>query len=396
MGRYDLGGVSIPFMSVERIHGAVGSGPPARALFGAGPANIDPQVTRAMAAPLVGHLDPYFLALMDETMADLRRVYRTANHHTIPMSATGTGGLETIMLNLLEPGDEAVVGVIGFFGQRLAEIAARAGATVRTIEAPPGEIIAPERVEAELRRKPAKLVALVHAETSTGAWQPVPEIAEIAHRHGALIAIDCVTSLGGIPVEIDGWGIDAAGSCSQKCIGSPPGLGPVTFGPRAMEAVRRRNAKPSTLYFDLGLLFQYWGEAGAARERAFHHTAPIAAIYGFREALRLVLAEGLEARWARHRAAHERFVEGLGRLGLELFTPAQHRLPQLNVIRIPAGVDDVAVRRRLLEMGMEIAGGFGPLKGKTWRVGLMGVNATNERVDLILDALAEALRGILV
>jgi alanine-glyoxylate transaminase / serine-glyoxylate transaminase / serine-pyruvate transaminase len=365
--------------------------PPVRQLFGPGPANVDPRVTRAMAAPLVGHLDPYFLQVMDETMAMLRQVFRTRNHHTIPMSATGSGGLETIMLNLLEPGDECVVGVIGYFGQRLAEMAGRAGATVRVIEAPLGEVIAPERFEAELKKKPAKVVALVHAETSTGAWQEVPAVAELAHRHGALIAIDCVTSLGGIPVEIDAWDVDAAGSCSQKCLGAPPGLGPVTFGPRALEAVRRRRRKPSTWYFDLALLFQYWGEAGGPKERAFHHTAPVASIYGFREALRLVLEEGLEARWARHRAAHQRFARGLDALGVELFTPPAHRLPQLNVIRIPEGVDDAAVRRRLLERGIEIAGGFGPLKGKTWRVGLMDYNATPDRVDLLLGAMEQVL-----
>lgn len=366
---------------------------PPRELFGAGPANVDPRVTRALGMPLVGHLDPYFLQVMNETMAMLRRVFRTTNHHTIPMSATGTGGLETILVNLLEPGDECVVGVIGYFGQRLAEMAARAGVTVRVVEAALGEVIAPERFATELRRKPAKLVALVHAETSTGAWQPVPEVAEIAHRNGALIAIDCVTSLGGVPVEIDAWGIDAAGSCSQKCIGSPPGLSPVTFGPRALEAVRRRRTKPPTWYFDLNLLFQYWGEADGSKERVFHHTAPVASVYALRQALELVLAEGLEARWARHRAAHERFARGLARLGLELFTPPAHRLPQLNVIRIPSGVDDATVRRRLLERGIEIAGGFGPLKGKVWRVGLMGYNATPERVDLLLEALGEEVRG---
>jgi hypothetical protein len=216
--------------------------PPARLLTGPGPSNVDPRVTAALGGPLVGHLDPFFLQLMTDTMHDLRVVYRTAHHHTIPMSGTGTAGLETIMLNLLEPGDEVIVGVIGFFGTRLAETARRAGATVRVIEAPLGEIIAPERFEEELRRKPAKLVALVHAETSTGAWQPVEPVAEIAHRHGAMIAIDCVTSLGGIPLEIDAWDIDAAGSCSQKCIGAPPGLSPVTFGPRAMEAIHAHQA----------------------------------------------------------------------------------------------------------------------------------------------------------
>ena len=367
--------------------------PPERLLMGPGPSNPDPRVLEAMARPMVGHLDPYFLRIMDETMHMLREVYRTRNHHTIPMSGTGTSGLETIVLNLLEPGDEAVIGVIGYFGQRLREMAQRAGATVRAVEVPFGEVIPAERFEAELARKPAKLVALVHAETSTGAAQPIAEIAEIARRHGALMAIDCVTSLGGMPVEIDAWGIDAAGSCSQKCIGAPPGLGPVTFGPRAMDVVRSRASKPSTWYLDLSLLFQYWGETGAERQRAFHHTAPVSSIYAFHEALRLILEEGLEARWERHRQAHRTLAAGLDRLGLELFTPAAHRLPMLNVITIPEGIDDAAVRAGMLGRGIEISGGFGPLKGRTWRVGLMGVNADEQRIASLLDALEEVLRA---
>ena len=359
--------------------------------MGPGPSNPDPRVLAAMSRPMVGHLDPYFLEVMDETMRMLRAVYRTENHHTIPMSGTGTAGLETIVLNLLEPGDEVVVGVIGYFGQRLREMAERAGARVRAIEVPFGEVLAPERIEEELKREPAKLVALVHAETSTGAAQPIEEIAAISRRHGALMAIDCVTSLGGMPVEIDAWGIDAAGSCSQKCLGAPPGLGPVTFGPRAMEVVRTRTSKPSTWYFDLRLLFQYWGEEGGARQRAFHHTAPVSSIYAFHEALRLILEEGLEARWERHRRAHRVLVEGLDRMGLRLFTPAAQRLPMLNVIEIPPGVDDAAVRAGMLARGIEISGGFGPLKGKTWRVGLMGVNADEERIARLLGALEEVL-----
>jgi len=365
--------------------------PPERLLLGPGPSNPDPLVRAAQAAPLVGHLDPYFLGLMDETMADLRAVFRTGNHHTIPMSATGTGGLEAIVFNLLEPGDEAVVGVIGYFGQRLAELAERAGARVRRVEAPLGEVIDPARIREALVRQPAKLVALVHAETSTGACQPLEEIGRIAREHDALFVVDCVTSLGGMPVEVDAWGIDAAGSCSQKCLGAPPGLGPITVGPRAMAAQRARRARAATWYFDFQLLFQYWGEAAGPKERAFHHTAPVAAIYGFHEALRLIVAEGLDARFARHRAAHERLVAGLDRLGLSLFTPPAHRLPMLNVVNIPDGVDDLAVRRALLDRGIEIGGGFGRLKGKVWRVGLMGTNATSEVVDTLIAALAEVL-----
>jgi alanine-glyoxylate transaminase/serine-glyoxylate transaminase/serine-pyruvate transaminase len=366
--------------------------PPERLLLGPGPSNPDPVVSAAMSAPLVGHLDPYFLEVMDETMADLRAVFRTDNHHTIPMSGTGTAGLETIVFNLLEPGDDAIVGVIGYFGQRLAELAERAGARVRRVEAPLGEIIAPERIVEELRRRPAKLVALVHAETSTGAAQPLEEIGRVIREHGALFAVDCVTSLGGMPVDVDAWSIDAAGSCSQKCLGAPPGLGPVTFGPRAMAIVKGRRVPAATWYFDLGLLFQYWGEHEGSRNRAFHHTAPVANIYGFHEALRLILAEGLEARFARHRVAHERLVAGLDALDLSLFTPPAHRLPMLNVIRIPDGVDDALVRRRLLERGIEIGGGFGPLKGKVWRVGLMGANAKPAVVDTLLGALREILQ----
>ncbi len=364
---------------------------PERLLTGPGPSNPAPSVLEAMAQPMVGHLDPYFQAVMDRTMEMLREVFRTTNHHTIPMSGTGTSGLETMMLNLIEPGDEVVVGVIGYFGQRLEQMATCAGAMVRTIEEPFGEVIDPQRFDDELKKKSAKLVAVVHAETSTGAGQPLPEIAEIAHKHGALIAIDCVTSLGGMPVEIDEWGIDAAGSCSQKCIGAPPGLGPVTFGPRAMEVVQNRKSQISTWYMDLNRLFSYWGEQGTGTKRAFHHTAPVSSIYAFYEALRLILDEGLERRWERHLVAHRHLVKEIGEFGLTLFTPEKNRLPMLNVVNIPEGVDDAAVRGALLERGIEVAPGFGPLMGKAWRVGLMGLNADSERVDRLVGALREVL-----
>jgi alanine-glyoxylate transaminase/serine-glyoxylate transaminase/serine-pyruvate transaminase len=367
--------------------------PPERLLMGPGPSNPDPRVLAAMGMSPVGHLDPFFVDLMDRTMDALRRVYGTENHHTLPISATGSAGLETIMMNLLEPGDSAVVCVVGHFGQRLAELARRAGANVRVIEAPPGEIIDPDDVAAALAHRSAKLVAFVHVETTTGACQPVPEMVEVARRHGALVAMDCVTSLAGMPVNIDEWGVDAAGSCTQKCIGAPPGLAPVTVGPRAMEAVRARHQKPTTWYFDLALLFQYWGEGGGAKKRAFHHTAPIASIYGFYEALRIILEEGLEARWARHRAAHETLVHGLDRLGLSLFTPATHRATTINVIAVPEGLDEAQVRRRLLDMGVEMGGGLGALAGKVWRVGLMGYNAQAPRIELFLGAFEEALRA---
>ena len=367
--------------------------PPERLLMGPGPSNPDPRVLMAMTANPVGHLDPYFVEVMDRTMGALRAVFRTENHHTVPISATGSAGLETIMMNLLEPGDSAVVCVIGYIGQRLAEMARRAGADVRTIEVPQGQVVDPAQVAAALEQRPAKLVAFVHAETTTGALQPIAPMVEVARRYGALVAIDCVTSLGGVPLEIDALGVDAAGSCSQKCIGAPPGLAPITVGPRAMEAVRARKHKPATWYFDLALLFQYWGEKSGARTRAFHHTAPIAMIYGFHEALRLILEEGLEARWARHQTAHEALVAGLDRLGLSLFPPPANRCSTINVVNVPPGVDDAKVRRRLLDVGVEMSGGLGALSGKVWRVGVMGYNAQVPRVERFVGALEEALRA---
>ncbi len=378
--------------SVERVTAPPKLNPPERLLFGPGPSNPDPRVLQAMTANPVGHLDPYFVELMDQTMSAQRALYVTHNHHTLPISATGSAGLETIMMNLLEDGDSAVVGVIGYFGQRLAEMGRRAGAEVRVVEAGPGEILDPAAIDAEMAKKKTKLLAFVHAETTTGACQPIAPMAEVARKHGALVAIDCVTSLGGIPLEIDALGVDAAGSCSQKCIGAPPGLAPITIGPRAMDAVKARKAKPHTWYFDLALLFQYWGESGA-RTRAFHHTGPVAAIYGFHEALRLILEEGLEARWARHQTAHEALVRGLDRLGLSLFPPKANRCATINVVNAPAGLDEAKVRRRLLDMGVEMSGGLGPLAGKVWRIGVMGYNAQVPRVERFVGALEEALKA---
>ncbi len=367
--------------------------PPERLLMGPGPSNADPRVLAAMAKPTVGHLDPYFVDLMDETMTGLRRVFQTENHHTLPISGTGSAGLETIMLNVLEPGDSAVVAITGYFGQRLAELARRAGADVRTLEVAPGEVVDPQKVDAMLAERPAKLLAFVHVETTTGARQPIEPLVAVARKHGALVAMDCVTSLGGIPIDIDAMGVDAAGSCSQKCLGAPPGLGPITVGPRAMEKVRARKKPPTTWYFDLSLLFQYWGEGGAEKKRAFHHTAPVNSIYGFHEGLRLILDEGLEARWARHQSAHEVLVRGLDSLGVSLFTPEANRCPTINVLAVPEGVNEANVRRRMLDAGVEMSGGLGALAGKVWRVGVMGYNAQPERVGRFVDVMGEALKG---
>src|SRR5262245_39279604 len=343
-----------------------------------------------MSAPLVGHLDPAFVALMEEVKGLLRTVFATENELTIPVSGTGSAGMEACLLNLLEPGDDFVVGVNGVFGTRMAEVAERADALVRRVEAPWGRIIRPEQIAAALGNttKP-KLVAVVHAETSTGAWQPLPEIARLAHEHGALMLADCVTSLGGAPVSIDEWGIDAAYSGTQKCLSCPPGLSPVTFGPRALDVLKARKTKVQSWYLDLSLLAQYWGE-----ERVYHHTAPISMNYALREALRLVVEEGLDARFARHRQNHLALEAGLGAIGLALAAEPGHRLPMLNAVTVPAGIDEARVRGRLLkENGIEIGGGLGPMKGKVWRIGLMGESSRRAHVLTVLAALAGALRA---
>ena len=362
--------------------------PPARLLLGPGPSQVHPRVLRAMAAPLVGHLDPAFIAMMDDVKALLRWVFATRNALTFPVSGTGSAGMECCVVNLVEPGDEVVVGVNGVFGTRMVEVAERAGASVVRVEAPWGNVIRGEQMAAALARtKRPKLVGLIHAETSTGAWQPVEEIAALARRHDALLLTDCVTSLGGVPVEIDAWGVDAAYSGTQKCLSCPPGLSPVTFGPRALEAIARRRHKVQSWYLDVTLLQQYWGE-----DRVYHHTAPISMNYALREALRLVAEEGLEARFARHRRNHEALAAGLAALGLALAAQEGHRLPMLNAVTVPAGVDEARVRSRLLaDDGIEIGGGLGPMKGRVWRIGLMGESSRRESVLSVLSALEVAL-----
>lgn len=364
--------------------------PPERLLLGPGPSQVHPRVLRAMSAPLIGHLDPAFVQMMEEVKDLLRVVFATRNPLTIPISGTGSAGMEACLVNLLEPGDEIVVGVNGVFGTRMAEVAERAGAVVRRVEAPWGKIVRPEQVEAALKNATRpKLVAVVHAETSTGAWQPLPEIAKLAHDHGALVLADCVTSLGGAPVLIDAWDVDAAYSGTQKCLSCPPGLAPITFGPRALEVLQARTTKVQSWYLDLSLLAQYWGD-----ERVYHHTAPITMNYALREALRLVVEEGLEARFARHRRNHEALAAGLAAMGLDLAAEAGHRLPMLNAVTVPDGVDEARVRARLLrEHGIEIGGGLGPMKGKVWRIGLMGESSRRAHVLAVLAALDDALRA---
>ena len=343
-----------------------------------------------MSAPLIGHLDPVFVQMMEEVKGLLRTVFATTNALTFPISGTGSAGMEACLLNVLEPGDEVVVGVNGVFGTRIADIVERAGASAIRVEAPWGNVIRAEQVEAALKNTTRpKLVALVHAETSTGAWQPLEDAAKLAHAHGALLLVDCVTSLGGAPVEIDRWGVDLAYSGTQKCLSCPPGLSPVTFGPRALEVLNARKTRVRSWYLDVTLLAKYWGE-----ERVYHHTAPISMNYALREALRIVLEEGLPARFARHLRNHQALAAGLGALGLDLAAEKGHRLPMLNAVTVPAGVDEARVRARLLaEEGIEIGGGLGPMKGKVWRIGLMGESSRRASVLAVLAALEDALRA---
>ena len=362
--------------------------PAARILLGPGPSNVHPRVMKAMASPVVGHLDPDFMKLMDGIKRLLRLVFRTQNEITFPVSGTGSAGMETVMANLIEPGDEVVVGVNGAFGTRLAEVAERQGATVHKVEAAWGRIIEASQVAAALEAaKKPKLVAIVHAETSTGIHQPIEEISELAHRHGAMMAIDAVTSLGCVPVEIDKWKIDACYSCTQKGIGAPPGLSPVTFSASAMDSIRKRKTKCRSWYFDVALIEQYWGP-----DRMYHHTAPITMNYALYEALRIVVEEGLETRWRRHRVNASALQAGVRAMGLELAAQEGYRLPQLTTIAVPDGIDEAKVRAELLRLfNIEIAAGLGPLKGKIWRIGLMGEGSRRENVMLILNALEEIL-----
>ena len=355
--------------------------------MGPGPSDIHPSVLAAMAAPTVGHLDPYFLKIMDEVQSMLREVFQTTNHMTMAISGTGSAGMETCVVNLIEPGDRMVVGVNGVFGGRMAEVAERLGAEVTKIERPFGEVFSPEEFAAAIKKSQPKVVGIVHAETSTGARQPLEEIAKIVHDAGALLLVDCVTSLAGIPVEIDRLQIDAAYSGSQKCLGCPPGLSPVTFGPKALEAMDNRKKKVSSWYLDIGLLRNYWGN-----NRAYHHTAPINMNYALHQALRLVLAEGLDARYARHQLHHSALKAGLNAMGIQYSVAPDVSLPMLNSVLIPDGVDDAAVRSQLLnEFGIEIGGGLGPMKGKTWRIGLMGEAAKKSNVLVFLAALEQCL-----
>jgi alanine-glyoxylate transaminase/serine-glyoxylate transaminase/serine-pyruvate transaminase len=362
--------------------------PSPRILLGPGPSDVHPRVLRAMSTPLVGHLDPEFVQIMNETQDMLRQVFRTQNKLTFPVSGTGSAGMETCVVNLIEPGDKMVVCVKGFFGQRMAEIAGRAGAVVTTIERPWGEVFDLGQIRAVLQKVRPKVLGIVHAETSTGACQPAAELGALCRETDTLLLMDTVTSLAGMQVEVDAWGVDAIYSCTQKGLSGPPGLAPVSFSARAVEVMNRRQKKVQSWYLDMTMVQRYWSE-----ERFYHHTAPISMTYALRESLRLVLEEGLEARWARHRKNHLALKAGLAALGISYAAAEGFLLPMLNAIRIPAAADDLTTRKRLLsEFGIEIGGGLGEFKGKVWRVGLMGYSSRAANVLLFLAALERCLR----
>lgn len=363
-------------------------GPPQRILMGPGPSDTHPQVLSALGASTVGHLDPYFLKIMDELQSMLRQVFQTTNELTLAVSGTGSSGMETCVVNLIEPGDKMIVCVNGVFGGRMADVAERAGAEVVKLERPFGEVFSAEEIEAAVKEHSPKVLGIVHAETSTGALQPLEKISKIVHDNGGLILVDCVTSLGGLPVKVDEWQLDAVYSGTQKCLSCPPGLAPVTFSPRAVEVIDKRTTKVVSWYLDLTMVRNYWSDSS----RAYHHTAPINMNYGLHEALRLALVEGLENRFSRHRRNHEALKAGLAALGISYAVADEIALPMLNAAKIPDGVDDAAVRSRLLnEFGIEIGAGLGPMKGKTWRIGLMGEASTPRNVLLFLAALENCL-----
>lgn len=361
-----------------------------RLLLGPGPSNVHPRVLKAMATPLIGHLDPEFLQIMNETMELLRWLFRTENQLTIPMSGTGSLGMETCFVNTLEEGDSALICVNGVFGQRMVDNAERCGARVDTVTAPWGEPIDTAEVEKALAQKDYKLLAVVHAETSTGVLQPLEELSRMAKDRGALFLVDTVTSLGGCPLEVDKTGIDICYSGTQKCLSIPPSLAPVTFSEKAAAVIQKRQAKVQSWYQDLSMIASYWG-----KERVYHHTAPISSIFALREGLRVIYEEGLEARIQRHKTNAAALWAGVEALGLELLVEEKYRAPSLTTVRIPEGIDDPAVRKALLDRhNIEVGGGLGVLKGKVWRVGLMGENSHANSVFLLLSALGSILNGM--
>lgn len=361
--------------------------PPQRILMGPGPSDVPPRILQALGAPTVGHLDPFYLSVMDDTRSLLQQVFRTENKLTIAVSGTGSAGMEACVVNLIEPGDEMIVCVNGVFGGRMKDVAERCGAKVHAVEAAWGKTIDPAAIGAALKQHPrTKVLGIVHAETSTGAHQPLEEVSRLVHEAGALLLVDAVTSLGGIDLRVDDWRIDACYSGTQKCLSCPPGLAPVTFSPAALAVMDARKTKVQSWYLDMTMIRNYWGT-----ERVYHHTAPINMNYALREALAIVVEEGLDQRIARHALHHKALRAGVEAMGLS-YIP-EHSLTTLNAIHVPAGVDDAKIRGRLLsDYGIEIGAGLGPFKGKAWRIGLMGASSTQRNVTLMLAAL-ESLLG---
>ena len=361
-----------------------------RMLMGPGPSDVNPRVLEAMARPTVGHLDPQFLTILNGIRDQLQAVFQTRNKLTLAVSGTGSAGMETCVVNLIEPGDRMLVCVNGVFGQRMKDVAERAGARVTTTQVPWGRVFDPYHIEDAFDCcGPFKVVGLVQAETSTGAAQPIAEISKVVHAKGALLLVDTVTSLGGMEVDVDGWQIDACYSGTQKCLSCPPGLSPVTFSEAAEQVMANRKTKVQSWYLDMNMVRQYWGS-----ERLYHHTAPINMNYALHESLRIVLEEGLPARWQRHARHHRALKAGLEAIGVSYLADPDHQLPMLNAVAAPEGVDEAAVRKRLLdEYGIEFGGGLGEFKGKAWRIGLMGESASERHVTSALSALETILRG---
>ncbi len=360
---------------------------PPRLLMGPGPSNAHPRVLQALGMRQVGHLDPCFIDLMNEVQALLKYVWQTENATTIPVSATGSAAMEATLANTVESGDAVLVGVNGYFGHRLMDMASRYGADVRRIDKPWGQVFSLDELRSGLETHRPKILALVHAETSTGACQPLEGVGDLCCEYDCLLLADTVTSLGGVPLFLDQWGVDMAYSGSQKCLSCPPGISPLTLGARAIEKLNQRSTKVPNWYLDMSMVGKYWG-----KERTYHHTAPINMIYGLREALRLIAEEGLAERWARHQANAELFWEGLAQLGLDCHVERQYRLPSLTTVSIPEGVDSKAVTQKLLaNHNIEIGNGLGELAGKAWRIGLMGFNSRPENVYMLLDAFKQTL-----
>ena len=364
--------------------------PSPRLLLGPGPSDVHPRVLSVMTTPLMGHLDPQFLVLMNEVQGMLRDAFLTKNPFTLPISATGMAGMETCLVNLLEPGDKMVACVKGFFGTRIFDVAQRTGADITRLDVPWGQVFDLNVVRETLKKVRPKVLGMVHAETSTGAWQPIEELGKMCHEFDTLLVVDAVTSLGCVPLKVDEWEIDAIFSCSQKGLSCPPGLSPVSFSPRALDVIKNRKSPVQSWYLDMQMVSKYWSE-----DRQYHHTAPITMIYAIREGLRILLEEGLPARWERHTKNHKALKAGLVAMGLEYSAVEGHQLPQLNAVKIPQGIDDLVVRKKLLnDFGIEFGGGLGDFRGKVWRIGLMGHNSQPKNVLLALSALEQCLQSV--